>query len=261
MDDPMIHDQQHPEADLARLADGSLPDQRRGELRAEVESSGALAQALAQQERALVMLRSVDVVAPDSLRAAVQDQIRAARTVRPWRLRRRLSVGVRAAAAVAAVAAVVIVLLAPGGATGPTLPQTVALTLASATYPAPPEAPGTSGTLADTAAGIAFPYWQRSVGWRALGARADRFAGRRVVTVYYGGRSGGRVGYAIVGGAPLAVRGGLSQTRHGIAFRLLHEGSVRLVTWLRSGHTCVIAGRAVSDQTLLTLATADLTKG
>ena len=31
-----------------------------------------------------------------------------------------------------------------------------------------------------------------------------------------------------------------------------------MVTWLRNGHTCVIAGRGVSNPMLLHLATADI---
>jgi hypothetical protein len=34
-------------------------------------------------------------------------------------------------------------------------------------------------------------------------------------------------------------------------------GDVNLITWVRNGHTCVIAGRNVSHATLLRLASAD----
>ncbi len=74
------------------------------------------------------------------------------------------------------------------------------------------------------------------------------------MTVFYGARSGERVGYAIVDGHELPVSGGQTVTRGGISYRLLSRASARLVTWLRHGHTCVIAGRGVSDVTLLRLA-------
>jgi len=53
-------------------------------------------------------------------------------------------------------------------------------------------------------------------GWRAVGARVDRLSSRSVVTVFYANPRGQRVGYAIVGGAPLSVSGGTTTTKDGI---------------------------------------------
>jgi len=61
-----------------------------------------------------------------------------------------------------------------------------------------------------------------------------------------------------VTGPPIPVHGGVTLTRDGIPFTFMRKGSVRLVTWLRSGHTCVIAGREISNPQLLKLATADV---
>src|SRR5690242_3650296 len=70
MSDPMTQDPQFPEAELARLADGSLDASRQSELRSQIQASPALAQALAEQERTVALLRSTaEVTAPDSLRA------------------------------------------------------------------------------------------------------------------------------------------------------------------------------------------------
>ena len=138
--------------------------------------------------------------APAALRSGVAEQLRAA--ARPRR-RLRIRLALPAAATVAVAAVLAIVLLAGGGASAPSLQQTVRLTLAAAVSPAPAE----HGTRAldISASGIPFPYWQQTVGWRALGARTDRLGGRTVVTVFYRSRTGSRVGYAIVGGAPLAI--------------------------------------------------------
>ena len=255
-------DSQFPEAELARLADGSLPASRQAELRGELERSPELASALAEQERAVTLLRSADEVqAPDSLRQRIEEQARAAgasrRRVRP-RPRVRLRLAIPSVSALAAAVAVAVVLIAGGGGTSaPTLAQATHLTLASATFPAPAES-SSGATLDDTAAGIPFPYWGRSVRWNAVGARADRVSGREIMTVFYASQSGTRVGYAIVGGAALPVHGGTPVWRHGVPFTLLNLGGARLVTWLRSGHTCVIAGRSVSDRTLLALASDDI---
>ena len=199
------------------------------------------------------MLRALDVPAPAALRGAVAQQLREAARPRR-RLRLRLALPAAATAAVAAVAA--ILLLAGGGAGAPSLQQTVHLTLASAVSPAPAERGGRA--LDVSASGIPFPYWQRTVGWRALGARTDRLAGRTVVTVFYRNRTGSRVGYAIVSGAPLAIRSGRVVTRGGVPYWLLRDGATDLVTWRRDGHTCVIAGHGVGPETLLRLATADV---
>lgn len=245
-----------PEPELARVADGSLAPEREAELRRRIAADPELSAALAEQEHAVALLRAADVPAPAALRGAVARQLRDAQRPRRWRPRLRLALP--SAATVAVAAALAVVLLGGGTATGPTLRQTVHLTLAAAVYPAPSERGGSAPTLDITAAGIPFPYWQRTVGWRALGARVDHVAGRTVVTVFYGGRAGRRVGYAIVGGEPIAVGAGRVVMRGAVRYRLLRDGATELVTWLRAGHTCVIAGRGVGAGTLLALATANV---
>jgi hypothetical protein len=81
--------------------------------------------------------------------------------------------------------------------------------------------------------------------------------GRKVTTVFYTGRTGKRIGYAITDGAPLSGARGTSVTRYGVRFTLQRSGPARLISWVRSGHTCVIAGRTVSYRALLALATED----
>ena len=254
MDKNMTDDLKSAEAELARLADSSLDAAHEAEVRRRLEGSPKLTAALAEQERAVAMLRSLEVEAPASLHAALDERLRGAEHRQSRRRRLRFGYALPATIAVAAVLAVVLV--TGGGATGPNLQQTVRLTLAAATSPAPTER--TAATIDDTAAGIAFPYWQQSIGWRALGARADRIDGRQIVTVFYGAPGGHRVGYAIVAGHALPVSGGRIVWHDGVPYRLAHEGPATLVTWLRSGHTCVIAGRGVSPATLLRLATADV---
>lgn len=239
------------EAELARVADGSLDPQRAAQLRRAAEADPELGAALAEQDQAVAMMRGLDAQAPDRLHAAVAAQLRASE--RPRR-RPRLRFGFALpAVAVAAALAVLVVLAGSAGTPAPTLAQTVRLTLAAAVFPAPAER---AQTLDISSAGIPFPYWQHTVGWRALGARTDQLAGRRIVTVFYGGRYRSRVGYAIVGGDPIATGGGQVVTRGGVRYRLARSGGTALVTWLRRGHSCVIAGRDVSSSTLLALATA-----
>jgi anti-sigma-K factor RskA len=93
--------------ELAALADGSLPADRRCPLEEQVSVSPELADLLAEQERAVALAWSaaVEVSAPAGLRARIEAQRRASRA----RRRRRVRLGLAAAAAaVAAVAAGVI---------------------------------------------------------------------------------------------------------------------------------------------------------
>ncbi|MGH2868725.1 MAG: hypothetical protein ACRDNK_14330 [Solirubrobacteraceae bacterium] len=250
----MSDEPQFAEAELARVADSSLDAAHEAEVRRRLEGSPELAAALGEQQRAMTMLRSIDVEAPASLHAVLNRQVR--RADRKPRRRLQFGLGYALPATVAVVAALAIVLTTGAGTTGPSLQQTVRLTLAAAVYPAPTERD--AATLDATAAGIPFPYWQQTVGWRAVGARLDRIGGREIQTVFYGSRHGRRVGYAIVGGPAVPVGPGRTVTVGGVPYRFRHEGSATLVTWLRSGHTCVIAGRGVSEATLLRLATADV---
>jgi anti-sigma-K factor RskA len=98
--------------ELAALADGSLDPERRAELEAQIEASPILADRLAEQERAVALLRGAgdEVEAPAGLRARLEAQ-RSARTVRTPRL---LALGGVAAAAVAAAAIVAVVVVGSG---------------------------------------------------------------------------------------------------------------------------------------------------
>jgi hypothetical protein len=131
------------EEELAALADGSLAPEHRAEVEARIEASPILADRLAEQERAVGLLRGAgdEVEAPAGLRARLDAQ-RSARTVRTPR---RLVLGGTAAAAVAA-AAVVAVVVVGSGSTG---------TRFQAALGSTPLAPGASGeaTLTRTTSG------------------------------------------------------------------------------------------------------------
>jgi Anti-sigma-K factor rskA, C-terminal len=94
-------------ADLAALADGSLPPERRAALRARVDASPELAERLREQRRAVAFAQSaVDgVEAPAGLRARVEAQ----RRVRRARVSGRPALIAAAAATALAVAAGVVV--------------------------------------------------------------------------------------------------------------------------------------------------------
>ena len=94
-------------AELAALADGSLPADRREALEHRVAASAELADRLVEQRRAVALAQSAaaEVRAPDDLRVRV-----AARRARPVRSRGRgLVIGAAAAAVAAAVAVALVV--------------------------------------------------------------------------------------------------------------------------------------------------------
>jgi hypothetical protein len=132
------------EEELAALADGSLAPEHRAEVEARIEASPILADRLAEQERAVGLLRGAgdEVEAPAGLRARLDAQ-RSARTVRTPR---RLAVAGAAAAAVAAAAVAAVVVIGGSGSTG---------TRFQAALGSTPLAPGASGeaTLTRTTSG------------------------------------------------------------------------------------------------------------
>jgi len=219
-------------------------------------------------------VRSSDVRAPDSLHRQVQALVaarggparehprrapRAPDLPRPHFLRPRLSpprlIGVAAAVAVAAIA--LVAGLGRGGSSTLSMPQTAAPMLTSAaTMPAPPQSRANPAKLAAAVDGVKFPYWANRFGWRSTGMRDDRMDGRAVTTVFYSDSRGHRIGYAIVAGtpAPRLDSGGVATWRRGVTYRMLSAGGVAIVTWLRDGHLCMVAGRGVSGATLLKLA-------
>ena len=132
------------EEELAALADGSLAPEHRAEVEARIEASPILADRLAEQERAVGLLRGAgdEVEAPAGLRARLDAQ-RSARTVRTPR---RLALAGVAAAAVAAAAVAAVVVIGGSGSNG---------TRFQAALGSTPLAPGASGeaTLTRTTSG------------------------------------------------------------------------------------------------------------
>jgi hypothetical protein len=249
----MTDEPKPPEGELTRLADGSLPAARQADLLAQIERSPELTAALAEQERAVTMLRALNEPAPAALRARLDELtgVSAPRRARRWR-----PALVLPGATVIAAAAAAVVILVTGGTTAPTVPAAAHFALASATLPSPPVDPSASDELTLRGAGIPFPVWNKQ-GWTTAGARTDTVGGRRITTVFYKGPNGKRIGYAITGGTPLSGVHGNTASRYGVTFTMQPAGNAKLITWVRNGHTCIIAGRNVSYATLLRLASAD----
>ncbi len=253
------------DAQLARLADGTLPMGERRALRERADSDPQLAAVRDEQARAVALIRRTDeIVAPASLRASVRETSEGA----AFRARERDPLGLSLAGtrwrrglfmpAATALAIIVAAIVVKSSATGtPTVAEAARLALAPATMPAPQSDPSNRQLLDLRVGTVPFPAYVRRTGWQATGARRDTLRGRGVTTVFYRAADGSRVGYAIVDGRSLTAPDGPARTVDGVRYVLGTAGSATLVTWWRDGHTCVIAGSKAGDATLLRLATAD----
>lgn len=211
-----------------------------------------------REDELIAMIRAVDVPAPERLHRRTEALI--ARRAGERRRGRTHSLRPRLGAAAALVAAIVVVLVlvtgSGGGGSSPfSLRTATALTREPATRAAPSENTSRRAQLMASVDNIAFPYWEEHFGWRSTGSRQDRVAGRSVTTVFYSDRAGRRVGYAIVAGtpAPRALSGSI-HWRHGTPYRFTRIDGSGVVTWLRQGHLCIVAGPGVREATLLSLA-------
>ncbi len=213
------------------------------------------------------LVRSIDTPAPDSLhremRALVSERRSRPLRARPHALRAGTLAGALTSArglfattALAAVTAAVLAIVLSGGGGHATmsLREASAPTLRAATASAPTESAGNRSQLAAAVDGVSFPYWGERFGWRSTGRRSDRVAGHAMTTVFYADARGRRIGYAIVGGAPPTIGGGVVAWHGKVPYRLSYENGAPVVTWLRDGHLCVVSGRGVSGATLLRLA-------
>jgi Anti-sigma-K factor rskA, C-terminal len=157
-------------SELAALADGSLEPERRAEVEARIEASPILADRLAEQERAVALLRGAgdEVEAPAELRGRLEAQ----RSSSASRTPRRLALAGLAAAAVAAV--VIGVAVVGSGSDGARYRAALAAT---------PLAPGARGDASLT---------RTSSGWR-IGLHATglpHLAGDRFYEAWLRGSSG-----------------------------------------------------------------------
>jgi anti-sigma factor RsiW len=230
-------------AEIAALADGSLPPERRAALERRIAASPQLRVALDEQMRAIQAVRSVDVGVPARLRAAVQ-------AMRERRRRSRLipapvAIGLGAGATTVALAAI---LALPGSDPDrPTIASAAGLALRAPSAPVPQRPPKGATTIpALNMDGVSYPNWYPDNGWEAVGVRSDRLNGRRATTVFYD-KKGRRVGYTVVsGGRLMAPRGATTTVHNGVTLRTFLLAGRPVVTWERSGHTCVLAGAAES---------------
>jgi anti-sigma factor RsiW len=252
---------------LAQLADGSLPERERPAVEAYVATSSAAQQRLADQVMVVGRLRAGGPAMSDALRARLDEPAlreRRGLATPPRRERRGLSArGSRrwlaAPAALAAAVAVVLVWQLSGSSGTPTIGQAAQLAYVNPTGPSPAPDTSSPGHLDASFAGVPFPDYVRAFGAHPAGQRTDRPNQRAEQTVYYALPGGARISYTVVSGSPLPLPGVPVRTEliEGVAIRAYSERNLNFVTLVRSGRTCVLAGR-VPASTLLALAAEPL---
>jgi hypothetical protein len=241
-------------ADLARLADGTLSPRRRAKVEARMADSPELQAALDEQRRAVALVRSAGGAMPAGLRGRLE----AARRERAPKARRwRIALGAGLATAAAATA-LALALTLPGDVPGgPTVVQAAQIAGQPPRGPAPDHVAGDFTRLNVSVDGLAFPNWAYRLHWPAIGRRTDRIHGRSVTTVYY--RRGSRVvGYAIIAGERVPPPVATTPVIQGrTVYRYFRAGSRTVVTWVRDGHTCVLAGSGTPADVMVRLAAWD----
>jgi hypothetical protein len=196
-----------------------------------------------------------EVHAPAALRARVEAE-HASRRRRPARGFPSLHLA-GAAAALACAAALVLGLGLIGGdarTERPTLSQAAFVALRSTPGPAPAEDERHPVLVRAGINGLRFPYWDDQFGLEATTVRRDHVAARAAMTVQYRGM-GQRIGYTIVAGPALRLPAGARTVRRGnLALAVFRDHGAQIVTWRRSGHTCVLASRQAGAARLVRLA-------
>jgi anti-sigma factor RsiW len=255
MDGPHKQDEPAPEvlAELTALADGRLDPERAAALRRQIAGSPELSKRYEREQRAVAALATVrDDRAPAALRARIESERRRRSRARLPRL--GLGWGTAAVAALA-VAALALVLVLPAGAPGgPSVSQAASLALRGSAMAGPlPGGAVPGATLNRDVDDVYFPNWSRRFGWSADGQRVDQIGGRKAVTVFYA-RGGQRIAYTIVTAPALKLSHASTTRRNGTQLQSFSLGQRQVVTWRRSGHTCVLSGVGVSSAELLRLA-------
>jgi hypothetical protein len=190
-----------------------------------------------------------------AVRQKVQDAYGPARAhQRGERSPRRLTLAAPVLAAVCAAVAAVLVISIGGTSAAPSIPAAARLALAPATGPAP--ATRNARFLDVSYGGVTYPSYAR-FDVPPTGIRTDRIGGRPALTVFYRLRSGAPMSYTVFSGKPV----GLPRS----ARRVVYDGvplttfstrpGISVVTLVRFGRTCVLAGRTPRD-VLLALAAA-----
>jgi hypothetical protein len=204
-----------------------------------------------RQQRIQGLLAGGGPATPPRLHARIAALQRESRP-RPSPARR---IAVVAAAGLAAFAAVLVLTI--GGSTpgGPTLASAAQLSARQPTEPSPVHDLRRPSLLRERFKGVTYPYWYEQFNWFTAGQRTDDLGGGRTAHTVFYRHTHHRIGYTVVSGKPLiAPRSAERRVVDGLEMRGYRDGDRDVVTFVRNGHTCVLAGMVHSRGTLYKLA-------
>jgi len=239
-------------ADLSALADGTLDPARKPEVEAHVRASAALTALYERERRVVEALHKARTTerAPARLRAKIESS----RPSRSSAARRRLAYAGVAGVALAAVVLALVLALPSGTPGAPSVSDAAALAARGPAQAAPVPDPSMPGArLQQSVGAVYFPNWASRFGWAAVGSRTDKLGGHATVTVYYRWRDL-TIAYTIVHSPPLPEPSGKASNWNGAELRTLELNGRVVVTWRRTGDTCVLSGTGIKAAELQRLA-------
>jgi hypothetical protein len=177
----------------------------------------------------------------------------AARQPARSRSRARLALAGGVAAAALAVALMVTIFTDGGGSL--TVAEAARPSSLAATGAAPATNERRPALLRATFAGVSYPDWERDFEWFATGQRRDSLVGgRNAHTIFYR-HTHHRIGYTVVSGTALdPPERGERYVVNGLEMLAYKDGSRDVLTFVRNGRTCVLAGEVHRRSTLVKLA-------
>ena len=207
-------------------------------------------------------LRTGGPAAPPELLTAIRQRVHEAYGPAPVRRKRsrprarvwRPTLAAPGLAAACAVIVVLVLALGGSGSGGPSIAAAARLALAPATGAAP--ATRNAKLLEVSYEGVTYPSYA-AFHVPATGVRSDRIGGRPAFTVFYRLRSGAPMSYTVFAGKPVGVpRSARHVVFHGVPLTTYStRPGLAVVTLVRFGRTCVLAGPTTHD-VLLALAAA-----
>lgn len=241
------------QADLSALADGTIDPARRTAVEERIAASPELTAVFERERRVVAALHQARASdrAPERLRARIE----ASRPTRTTKTRRRATYGMGAAVALAAVVLALVLVLPGGTPGGPSVSDAAALAARGPAHLAPVPDPTRPTVALDRKVGqLYFPNWATKFGLQATGMRVDELKGHQAITVYYESQGGKQIAYTILSSPLLSQPKAQESWLNGTEIRSLNLDGRLVVTWQRSGHTCVLSGAGVTAAALQKLA-------
>jgi hypothetical protein len=174
---------------------------------------------------------------------------------RPARSRSRARLALAGGLAAGALAVVLVLTIFTDGGGSLTVAEAARPSSLAATGPAPATDERRPALLRATFAGVSYPDWERDFEWFATGQRRDSLVGGRSARTVFYRHTHHRIGYTVVSGPALdPPERGERYVVNGLEMLAYKDGPRDVLTFVRNGRTCVLAGEVHRRSTLVKLA-------